>query len=288
MTVAAAGRSASIARAAFGGVPGMCRWLAYAGAPVFLDTLVSAPEHSLIAQSRHARQSIAPTNGDGFGIGWYGERTAPGLFRDTLPAWNDGNLLSLCEQIRSPLFFAHVRASTGTATSRANCHPFRHGNWLFMHNGMIGAFETVRRDLTMGIGPEHFSALQGSTDSEVFFLLLLGNGLADDPLAAFGRTIAQVMGVMAAHGVDAPFRMTAAATDGAAVHVVRFSSDGNSPSLYYRRERSGAAGGADADTVLILSEPLDEATGNWIAVPESYAFSTDGKRVHVQPFRPAA
>lgn len=83
----------------------MCRWLAYAGAPVFLDSLVSAPEHSLIAQSLRARQSVATTNGDGFGIGWYGDRPEPGLFRDTLPAWNDGNLLSLCEQIRSRLFF---------------------------------------------------------------------------------------------------------------------------------------------------------------------------------------
>jgi predicted glutamine amidotransferase len=36
------------------------------------------------------------------------------LFRDTLPAWSDANLRSISEQIRSQLFFAHVRASTGT------------------------------------------------------------------------------------------------------------------------------------------------------------------------------
>jgi predicted glutamine amidotransferase len=261
----------------------MCRWLAYAGAPVFLDSLVSAPEHSLIAQSLRARQSVATTNGDGFGIGWYGDRPEPGLFRDTLPAWNDGNLLSLCEQIRSRLFFAHVRASTGTATSRVNCHPFRYGSWLFMHNGMIGGFERVRRELTFSISPRLFPTLQGSTDSEVFFLLLLSNGLAEDPFGAFSHTVAQVLGAMKAQAIELPFRMTAAATDGRAIHVIRFSSDGNSPSLYYRKERASSNG----DTVLILSEPLDEVAENWIAVPESYAFSADGKHVHVRPFRPA-
>src|SRR5215207_3339612 len=50
------------------------------------------------------------TNGDGFGLGWYGERPEPGLFRDIRPAWSDENLKSLSVQVRSPLFFAHVWA----------------------------------------------------------------------------------------------------------------------------------------------------------------------------------
>ena len=96
----------------------MCRWLAYSGAPISLNELVFKPEHSLIDQSLSARSSVQTTNGDGFGIGWYGERPQPGLFRDTRPAWNDDNLKSVSEQIRSHLFFAHVRASTGTSTTR--------------------------------------------------------------------------------------------------------------------------------------------------------------------------
>ena len=66
---------------------------------------------------------------------------SPGLYRDILPAWSDPNLKSLCRQIKSGLFLAHVRASTGGATSRANCHPFVSGRWSFMHNGQIGGFE---------------------------------------------------------------------------------------------------------------------------------------------------
>lgn len=105
----------------------MCRWAAYLGEAVFLEEIVTAPCHSLIAQSHHALEGKTATNGDGFGIAWYGERAEPGLYRDILPAWSDPNLRSLSRQIRSSLFLAHVRASTGGATSRANCHPFVHG-----------------------------------------------------------------------------------------------------------------------------------------------------------------
>jgi predicted glutamine amidotransferase len=40
----------------------------------------------LISQSLRARHSHVTTNGDGFGIGWYGERLTPGVYRDILPA----------------------------------------------------------------------------------------------------------------------------------------------------------------------------------------------------------
>src|SRR3546814_4163740 len=100
----------------------MCRWLAYTGAPVFLDELICKPTHSLVEQSLCATEAKSPTNGDGFGIGWYGERPEPGLYREVLPAWNDPNLRNLAYQIRAGLFFAHVRASTGTASSRSEEH----------------------------------------------------------------------------------------------------------------------------------------------------------------------
>jgi len=103
-----------------------CRFLAYLGEPIRLADLVCAPAHSLIHQSMRADEGKTPTNGDGFGLGWYAERPEPGLYREGRPAWSNENLRSLCEQVRSRLFFAHVRASTGTATTRANCHPFGH------------------------------------------------------------------------------------------------------------------------------------------------------------------
>src|SRR6516162_5403644 len=123
----------------------MCRWIAYRGDTVALEHYVTAPVHSLVEQSLRARESAASTNGDGFGLGWYAGHDEPGLYREVRPAWSDENLRHLCRHIRSHLFFAHVRASTGTATTRPNCHPFAHRQWLFMHNGQIGNWSLIRR-----------------------------------------------------------------------------------------------------------------------------------------------
>ena len=53
----------------------MCRWLAYSGTPILLDSILYKPVHSLIDQSLHAKMGVETTNGDGFGVGWYGEDT---------------------------------------------------------------------------------------------------------------------------------------------------------------------------------------------------------------------
>ena len=251
------------------------------------------PENSLINQSLRARKSVATTNGDGFGVGWYGRKAEPGLYRDLRPAWNDENLRSLSEQIESSLFFAHVRASTGTATSRANCHPFRQGRWLFMHNGQIGGFDRIARELDFQIAPTLYRQRQGTTDSETIFFLLLTNGLDDDPETAVGRTVARIEVAMAAADSKEPLRLTAAFTDGRHVYAIRYSSDHASPTLFY-----GCAGGvrghdgrctdeASGESILILSEPLDTAQERWTAVEEGHLLIAEGNEVRLRRFAPA-
>jgi glutamine amidotransferase len=242
----------------------MCRWLAYAGSDVYLERLIFDPSNSLARQSLAAQHSNWPTNGDGFGLGWYGSREEPGLFRDVLPAWNDSNLRNVSAQIQSRLFFAHVRASTGASTSRTNCHPFRYGKWLFMHNGQIGGFELVRRSLMLAVEPTLFKHIQGSTDSELFFYLLLTNGAEQNPLAAFTKTVSQVVGAMRATGTTEPFRMSAALTDGNDIFAVRFASDDNAPSLFAGR----ADALVEADGLLVASEPMGTEVGPWTPIPQ--------------------
>ncbi len=77
--------------------------------------------------------------------------------------------------------FAHIRASSGSPVQQTNCHPFRHGRWLWMHNGVVRDFPQVKRDLVLAIDPELYPSIEGSTDSEVFFYLALTLGLEDDP-----------------------------------------------------------------------------------------------------------
>ena len=150
----------------------MCRWIAYRGETIPLEQYVTAPAHSLVVQSQRALESTAATNGDGFGMGWYGEHAEPGLYREVRPAWSDENLRYLCRHIRSHLYFAHVRASTGTPITRPNCHPFACGRWMFMHNGMIGNWSRLRRKVEALIPDEVYGSRVGTTDSEAVFLAI--------------------------------------------------------------------------------------------------------------------
>ncbi|MET0606814.1 MAG: class II glutamine amidotransferase [Beijerinckiaceae bacterium] len=252
----------------------MCRFLAYRGAPVFLDAIVCAPGHSLIRQSLHAEEAKVATNGDGFGLGWYGERAEPGLYRELRPAWSDENLLSLCRLVRSNIFFAHVRAATGTATMRANCHPFTHGRWMFMHNGQIGGFGRVRRRLESLLPDEMYDARAGTTDSEIVFLLILSRiDAGEHPIEATRNVLRVVKDFMRASGVEEPIRFAAALTDGETVTAFRTACDGKPPTLYLC-ERPDAA--------IIASEPLDSDRSCWREIPKGAAVTVGASGVKIE------
>ena len=213
----------------------MCRWMAYSGDPILAEELLFRPKHSMIDQSLHAELGEITTNGDGFGIGWYGDGngTTPALFKSTHPAWNDRNLREVAGQIRTPLLFAHVRASTGTPVQRSNCHPFRHGRWLWMHNGSLAGFQEVKRDLLMAVDPSLYPEIEGSTDTETLFFLALTFGLTDDPPAAVARAVGLVEHVGRRHGIEYPVHMTVATSDGESIWAFRYSSEKATSSLSY-------------------------------------------------------
>jgi predicted glutamine amidotransferase len=273
----------------------MCRWLAYSGSPIRLEELLYKPEHSLIDQSRHARLGVETTNGDGFGVGWYGDRKTPGTFRGIGPAWNDRNLRDLSAHVRSPLFLAHIRASTGTPVQETNCHPFRYQQWLWMHNGGIRQFARVKRDLVLAVDPELYPSIEGSTDSELMFYLALTFGLRDDPASAVARMVGFVEATADRHGIDKAVQMTVAATDGTRVWSFRYSTEHNSRSLYYSTdvrvlrdmypENENMQQLSD-EARIIVSEPLVNLVGAWNAVPESvYGVIQAGEDV-MAPFQP--
>jgi predicted glutamine amidotransferase len=236
----------------------MCRFLAYKGDPVLLEEHICSPAHSLVHQSLHAEEAKTVTNGDGFGVGWYGERNEPGIYREVRPAWSDENLRSLCAQVRSSVFFAHVRASTGTATARANCHPFGYDRYLFMHNGQIGGYHLLRRKIELLIPDALYHLRSGTSDSEAIFLAAIANGLEQDPLRAMACTLQQVRDLMKVEKITEPLRFTAALTDGLNLWAFRWACDSEPPSLYYKQSETG---------LLIVSEPIDGQKEGWKTVP---------------------
>ncbi|MEV6944512.1 class II glutamine amidotransferase [Streptomyces sp. NPDC051172] len=275
----------------------MCRWLAYSGTPLLLDTILYRPAHSLIDQSLHSRLGVETTNGDGFGVGWYSQESidTPALFRDVGPAWNNRNLRELADHVRSPLFFAHIRATTGTAVQQTNCHPFRRGRWMWMHNGAISGFHLMRRELSLLVDPELYSDIEGTTDSEVMFYLALTFGLDQDPPSAVSRMAGAVERSGRDHGVEFPLQMTIGVTDGERIWAFRYSSQGTSRSLFYssrvdalRKLHPDAAFLQEVsdETRLIVSEPLGDLPGAWNEVPESSYGVVEAGTDEMHPFVP--
>ncbi|MDT2007157.1 class II glutamine amidotransferase [Rhodococcus opacus] len=269
--------------------------MAYSGEPILAEDLLFRPKHSLIDQSLHSQLGATTTNGDGFGIGWYGDGPEPAVFKSVEPAWNDSNLREIAGQIRTPLLFAHVRASTGTPVQRSNCHPFRHRRWLWMHNGALRGFREIRRDLVTAIEPALFPDLEGSTDSETLFFLALTFGLTGDPFDAVARAVGVVEDVGRAHGVDDPVQMTVATTDGESTWIFRYSSERQSRSLFFSTDVARLQAlhpevevlhRLGGETRFVVSEPLRDLPGAWNEVPESSAGVVRPGDDELRPFQP--
>ena len=276
----------------------MCRWLAYYGnKPVRMDKVLYGFKYSLIEQSLSSRMGAEPTNGDGFGIGWYSASGDPGIFKSTEPAWNDRNLRDLSGHVESHLFLAHVRATTGTPVQQTNCHPFRYGKWLWMHNGLIGDWLTLKRDLVLAVDPALYPLIEGTTDSEVLFFLALTLGLEDDPPGAVEHAIGLVEDIGRRHDVKYPFQGTIAVTNGQRIWAFRYSSEGKSRTLYFSTQLEtlkmlypddARLDEFDDESRLVVSEPLGDLPGVWNAVPESSWGVVQPGQDELNVFRPAA
>jgi predicted glutamine amidotransferase len=273
----------------------MCRWVGYMGEPVRPEEVLYEPEHSLITQSQASKFYENGVNGDGLGIGWYGRRKVPGLYRSAIPAWGDQNLRELSAQVESGLFLAHIRASTGTDVQQTNCHPFRYENWLFVHNGFVADYADVRRDLVLAVAPELFPHIAGSTDSELLFYLALTFGLRDDPIPALERMAAFVEAVGKRHGSAEPLQMTLGVSDGKCLYAVRYASGPvvntlfmsesieSLQELYPEHERLQHI---QPGARMVVSEPLVKLPGAWLEVPVSTALTLCDGEVEQRPFSP--
>ena len=272
----------------------MCRWMAWFGQPLLIDELLFKSPHGIVDQSLHSRLGAEPTNGDGFGLGWYGAGEGPAVYASVAPAWGDANLRELAAHVESPLFLAHVRAAIGSPVQQTNCHPFRRGRWLFVHNGYLGGFHAVRRDLMLAVDPSLFADIQGSTDTEVVFHLALTLGLEEDPIGALERTVGLIEEVASRHGIPDAVQASFGVSDGESLWAVRYATADRARSLF---------ASADAETVsrlypdnprfqrvtpddrLIVSEPFSDLPGLWQEIPESTAVTVRrGGVLEEQPF----
>ena len=273
----------------------MCRWMAWSGQPLLLEELLFKTQHGLVDQSLHSRMGAETTNGDGFGVGWYGAGDGPGMYHSVAPAWGDRNLRELAAHVESPLFLAHVRATSGTAVQETNCHPFRHGRWLMVHNGVLSGFHAMRRDLMLAVDPDLFNDFEGSTDSEVLFRLALSFGLEDDPIEALEQAVGFVEATATRHGIENCVQASIGLSDGVRLWAIRYSTEGRSRTLFASADASAlrqlhpenarVQQLRDEDRV-VISEPFGELPGAWEELPEATVLIVQPGADEKRPFRP--
>ncbi|OBZ87421.1 putative glutamine amidotransferase DUG3 [Choanephora cucurbitarum] len=293
----------------------MCRFLLYKGKqPILLAHLVTRPKHSIVNQAFDSKLRLdtrRPLNGDGFGIGWYDndpqdEITTPCIFTSVTPAWSNINLVRLAEKIRSPLVFAHVRASTSGSVSETNCHPWSYGRLMWMHNGGIAEFDKIKRKLQSSLPEELFLFVEGNTDSEwafALFLSFLSNPKANsfehqELKEAMLKTVAQLNVWAEEHNITEPSLLNFAVTDGETVVCIRYisSKTEEAASLYFssgtRFEcyRPGHYRMVKADRrediVVVASEPLTFEKADWLTIPTNNILVVTPKlNVLLQPIK---
>ena len=153
------------------------------------------------------------------------------------------------------------------------------------------------RELRLAIGADLFPSVEGTTDSETMFHLALTFGLEDDVPGAVERMVGFVEEVGHRHDVEFPMQMTVATTDGERIWGFRYSSEGDSRTLYYstRLDQLCALHPDNArlaelseETRVIVSEPLGDLEGAWNAVPESSWGVVQAGEDELHPFAPRA
>lgn len=279
----------------------MCRFVAYLGHDVVLEDVLVKPVNSIVMQSLHARESTIPTNGDGFGLGWYVPSISPepALFTSISPAWNDRNLLHLTAKITSPCFFAHVRAASAGGVTNYNCHPFIHGQWMLMHNGGINDFIVVKRHLRHLLDDDIYHWIQGETDSEHLFglFLQLAKGRDLSKLSVVADTLEEALyevnQLVQQYGTKGPSYYNVCLTDGERIVASRYCTDKKDKpeSLHYFNGSCFARGNFHKlkenhkhECILVTSEKLTNFSAQWGDVPANHLLLVDkDRRIQLRP-----
>ena len=272
---------------------------------LFRSDLLYRPWNSLIRQSFRAKERPEPLNGDGFGVGWYAPEVeeTPCVFTSVTPAWSNENLRRLAPHIASPCFFAHVRAaSPGMRVSEENCHPFQHGRYLWMHNGVVGGFRSIQRALRRSLPDPLYHAIGGATDSEHAFAIFL-HALGDlqarygvpEIAGALVETVARLEGWKKEAGASEPSYYNFAVTDGRSLVAMRHVSDPSLEpiSMYYSAGlkyqcSDGSCRLVEAHprehAVVLVSEPLTERHEDWVRVASNHLVTVSPQlEVTIQP-----
>jgi len=284
----------------------MCRVLAYLGEPILLEDLLYKPDVSFVNQT-HQAALYSRLNLAGSGMLAWDERSErpelPFAHHSTQLAIYDRNLRALAGKIHATCLLAHLRGvayDVRSIINEQNLHPFLFdgARLALAHNGQLARFDEMKFALLPEIRPELARAVRGTTDSEWFYALLLSQ--FEDPYADLGaldiakglvsalRVIARVrtqlgirtfspMNLFLSDGNDlvaACYTFGRGQYDGLGDHfhppeekILRIWYTIGKSYGFYDGEWRMLAGGGDARSCIIASEPLTRDQATWHAVP---------------------
>jgi glutamine amidotransferase len=268
---------------------------------------------------------------DGLGIAWYTQAAAsyikqvvgprPALYKTQSPPFNDFNFKSLCENTETNCVFAHIRATSGSVVTQVNSHPFVFGRHVFMHNGVVSSFSSIRRDMTDLMSFDAYCNILGSTDSEHVAALYITNLTnsggketweqeypLESMLAAMQKTVIQVLQLQQDKlgASRTPNSLNFCTTDGTKLLAIRFRNHATQqpPSLYWsefagRTLNTKYPGNPDSQDIvntaaslgenerigkhtIVASEPTTFDEGEWNLINKNCALLVDERGVETE------
>jgi glutamine amidotransferase len=251
----------------------VCRLAGYVGQPIRARDIVSAPPHSLWVQSYKPREMQSGTvNADGYGAAlWLDDGVPePAVYRTPAPVWADPNQRWMNERLPVRSLIAAVRSATpGIGYELSNVQPFAKGRVAFAHNGFIEGFRNgPQRAMRDGLGKDAYESIEGSSDSEHLFALILDGGA--DLAGAVRSGIARLEKIC--DQLDRKAVATILIGDGERLVALRWAR-GCEPATLYGAQFDGG--------YCFASEPLDSTRG-FVALPPRKIAVARGREVQVE------
>lgn len=259
----------------------MCRLFAFrASHPTSARAALVTAGHSLLRQSCGDRRGEC--HSDGWGVGHF-LGPQPTVTRSARPAATDPLYRQAAEEVAATTLLAHVRQASAGSVAERNCHPFRHGRWLFAHNGTLQGFAANPERLRRLVPDSLRGLIVGETDSEhafYFVLGLLGPAAGEADAVTIGRALAEAAARLAElfpGSAAEPTRLNFVLTDGRVLAASRWGH------TLFRLERRGAPApredgpvraAPDYRAVAIASEPTSPGEA-WAEVPERTVLTVD-------------
>jgi glutamine amidotransferase len=286
----------------------MCRLVAYLGESVILDEVLFQPDSSIVEQAVHP-QLLSAMNLAGFGaVAWDDDSRSPDLpwaYRTSGLPFFDRNLRALSRKARATALLGHVRGvklSDREVVNEQNVHPFRYEGTpiALAMNGDLDRFSEMRVDVATLVDPDIAKLVEGTTDSEWLYALILSR--LDDPFApaadaeelaaATEEALRMVRDVRVRRGFDRQSAVNLVISDGHCLIATRFAFDYgwyhegwtfaggerryDYTTLWYAAGTGygchegewGVGAGSPQTSLIVASEPITHDRSAWLEAPE--------------------